>query len=99
MRTRRFRTEDESRASWYRWTAFVVFFASGFTALLYQVIWQRLLVFFSGADVYSVTLIVTTFMAVLGLWELLGGLLGGLLSRATHLGLVFSAPACEAGVR
>ena len=35
-----------------------VFFASGFAALLYQVIWQRLLVIFSGADVYSATLIV-----------------------------------------
>jgi spermidine synthase len=54
---------DGSRASLCRWTAFVVFFASGFAALLYQVIWQRLLVFFSGTDVYSVTLIVTTFMA------------------------------------
>src|SRR5438477_511645 len=57
----------ESRTSWYRWIAFIVFFVSGFAALLYQVIWQRLLVFFSGADVYSVTLIVTTFMAGLGL--------------------------------
>jgi hypothetical protein len=35
-----------------------VFFASGLAALLYQVIWQRLLVMFSGADVHSVTLIV-----------------------------------------
>ena len=34
-----------------------VFFASGFAALLYQVIWQRVLVMFSGADVYAATLI------------------------------------------
>src|SRR5256885_13461717 len=90
MRTRRFRTEDESRASWYRWTAFVVFFASGFAALLYQVIWQRLLVFFSGADVYSVTLIVTTFMAGLGLGNLVGGYVADRLPRRTNL-LMFIA--------
>ena len=98
MRTRRFRTEsqdydgvDESRASCYRWTAFVVFFASGFAALLYQVIWQRLLVFFSGADVYSVTLIVTTFMAGLGLGNLVGGYVADLLSRRTNLVLFIAA--------
>jgi len=28
-----------------------VFFASGFAALLYQMIWQRLLTLFGGADV------------------------------------------------
>ena len=41
-----------------RWTAVVtlgVFFASGFAALLYQVVWQRMLALFSGADVFSVT--------------------------------------------
>jgi len=41
----------------------VIFFTSGFAALLYQVIWQRLLVLFSGADLYSVTIIVASFMA------------------------------------
>ena len=61
----------ESRAILHRWIAFIVFFVSGFAALLYQVIWQRLLVFFSGADVYAVTLIVTTFMAGLGLGSFL----------------------------
>src|ERR1700730_8083996 len=75
----------ESRASWYRWIAFIVFFVSGFAALLYQVIWQRLLVFFSGADVYSVTLIVTTFMAGLGLGNLVGGLWADRSSRRTNI--------------
>src|SRR2546429_8646939 len=91
MRTRRFRTEDESRASWYRWTAFVVFFASGFAALLYQVIWQRLLVFFSGADVYSVTLIVTTFMAGVWLGDVGGGYMGDLFFKRLNLVLFFAA--------
>src|SRR5436305_14412780 len=81
---------NKSRASWYRWVAFIVFFVSGFAALLYQVIWQRLLVFFSGADVYAVTLIVTTFMAGLGLGNLRGGYLADRFSRRTYL-LMFVA--------
>src|SRR5205814_6189350 len=81
----------ESRAILYRWVAFIVFFVSGFAALLYQVIWQRLLVFFSGADVYSVTLIVTTFMAGLGLGNLVGGYVADLLSRRTNLVLFIVA--------
>jgi uncharacterized membrane protein len=36
----------------------IVFFLSGFAALLYQVIWQRMLAIFSGADIYSATIIV-----------------------------------------
>ena len=42
--------------------ALLVFFASGFAALVYQVIWQRLLTIFSGADVQSATLVVAAFM-------------------------------------
>src|SRR5262249_51615017 len=50
-----------------------IFFASGFAALLYQVIWQRLLVLFSGADLYSVTIIVASFMGGMGVGHLAGG--------------------------
>jgi spermidine synthase len=49
------------------------FFASGFAALLYQVIWQRLLVLFSGADLYSVTIIVASFLGGMGIGHLVGG--------------------------
>jgi predicted membrane-bound spermidine synthase len=52
---------------------FVVFFLSGAAALLYQVVWQRLLVIYSGADVYSVTVIVAAFMGGLGIGSLAGG--------------------------
>lgn len=55
------------------WLLLVLFFASGFAALLYQIIWQRLLTLFGGADVYSVTIIVSVFMAGLGLGSLAGG--------------------------
>src|SRR5438874_11582019 len=73
----------ESRAILHRWVAFIVFFVSGFAALLYQVIWQRLLVFFSGADVYAVTLIVTTFMARAGRPDLVRGRAADRLSSRT----------------
>src|SRR5947209_20277595 len=81
----------ESRAPCYRWIAFIVFFISGFAALLYQVIWQRLLVFFSGADVYAVTLIVTTFMAGLGLVNLVGRYVADRFSRRTHMVIFYAA--------
>ncbi len=77
--------ELKTPTSWFRCITFSVFFVSGFAALLYQVIWQRLLVFFSGADVYSATLIVTSFMAGLGLGNLAGGYWADRLSRRTNL--------------
>jgi spermidine synthase len=65
---------DEGRLPAAAWPVFrAVFLASGFAALLYQMIWQRLLTLFGGADVYSVTLIVSAFMAGLGLGSLAGG--------------------------
>lgn len=50
-----------------------LFFLSGGAALIYQMIWQRVLTLFSGADVHSVTLIVAAFMAGLGFGSLAGG--------------------------
>jgi spermidine synthase len=57
-----------------------IFFASGFAALLYQMVWQRLLAFFGGADVRSVTVIVSAYMAGLGFGSLAGGHLADRLS-------------------
>ncbi len=50
-----------------------IFFISGFSALLYQVVWQRWLVFYIGISSLSISLIVSAFMAGLGLGYLLGG--------------------------
>src|SRR5262245_37615730 len=50
------------------------FFLSGFSALLYQVVWQRILGLFSGSDVRSLTLVTGAYLAGLGLGSLLGGL-------------------------
>ncbi len=50
-----------------------VFFASGFAALLYQVVWQRSLYAIYGINIESVTVVVTAFMLGLGLGSLAGG--------------------------
>lgn len=56
---------------------YAVFAASGFAALIYQVVWQRALFSIYGINIESVTVVVTAFMVGLGL----GGLAGGALSR------------------
>ena len=65
--------------------ALAVFFLSGFAALLYQVIWQRMLVMFSGADVYSTTVIVAAFMAGLGIGSVAGGQIADRTTRRASL--------------
>ena len=70
----------------------LVFFLSGFAALLYQVVWQRLLVIFSGADVYSVTVIVAAFMGGLGIGSLAGGYLA---DRVGSRGSLYAFAAAE----
>ena len=70
--------------------AVAAFFASGFAALLYQVIWQRMLSMFSGTDVYSATVIVSAFMGGLGIGHLVGGQLADRVARRTSL-ILFAA--------
>lgn len=54
-----------------------VFFFSGFSSLIYQVVWQRVLTLYYGVGSVSITLIVGVYMAGLGI----GGLLGGFLAE------------------
>jgi predicted exporter len=63
----------------------VIFFASGFPALVYQLVWQRALFAIYGINVESVTVVVTAFMLGLGL----GSLAGGVISRIRRLPLLF----------
>jgi len=51
----------------------LLFFLSGFAALIYQVVWQRTLFSIYGINVESVTVVVTAFMLGLGLGSLAGG--------------------------
>lgn len=67
--------------------ALAVFFASGFAALLYQVVWQRMLAIFSGADVHSATIVVAAFMAGLGCGSYVGGQIADRVSRLASLTL------------
>ncbi len=51
----------------------LVFFASGFCALIYQVSWQRLLFSHIGIDLSSITVIISVFMVGLGVGAYFGG--------------------------
>lgn len=71
-----------------------LFFASGFAALIYQVVWQRALFQSFGVNIESVTVIVAVFMFGLGL----GSLLGGLLSRRFPGHLLQLFVVCEVAI-
>ncbi|MCP4003173.1 MAG: spermidine synthase [bacterium] len=75
--------------------AALLFLLSGFSALVYQVIWQRILGIFSGVHIYSITMIVTAFMTGLGVGSLLGGRLA---DRLTRYRAVMGFAACEIGI-
>jgi predicted membrane-bound spermidine synthase len=74
----------------------VLFFFSGFPALIYQIVWQRALFSIYGMNAQSVTIVVSGFMLGLGL----GSLLGGLLSKSKNVSLiaVFAIAECATGV-
>lgn len=52
-----------------------VFFATGFSALVLQVTWQRLISLHAGVDLIASTTVVAAFMGGLGLGNLLGGVI------------------------
>lgn len=62
----------------------VLFFFSGFPALIYQLVWQRALFRIFGVNIESVTIVVTAFMLGLGL----GSLAGGALSKRAGIPLL-----------
>jgi predicted membrane-bound spermidine synthase len=65
----------------------LAFFASGSAALVYQVVWQRVLAFHTGVGITSIALIVAAFMAGLGLGSHAGGVLSTRVSPRTALRL------------
>src|SRR5437588_361195 len=52
---------------------YLLFFASGLSAILYQIVWQRALFSLYGINIQSVTIVVSAFMLGLGLGSLAGG--------------------------
>jgi len=61
------------------------FFASGFAALLCQIIWQRMLGVFAGSDTVSASLVVGAFLAGLGIGSIIGARVADRLSPAQAL--------------
>jgi predicted membrane-bound spermidine synthase len=72
----------------------VLFFFSGFPALIYQIVWQRALFVIYGVNVQSVAVVVSAFMLGLGLGSLAGGRLSAAFPR--HGIVIFGI--CELGV-
>lgn len=77
----------------YPWL-YIVFFLSGFPALIYQIVWQRALFSVYGVNIESVTIVVTAFMLGLGL----GSLFGGQLSKTARLPLLAIFGMVELGI-
>ena len=73
----------------------LLFILSGFSALLYQILWQRILTLFAGGDVYAATIMVAVFMAGLGLGSTLGGHIADRLNP--RISVSFFA-VCEIGI-
>ena len=79
-------------SSFERWVR-LLFFASGFSSLVYEVIWAKALHTIVGSSLHAVTLVMAAFMAGLAL----GSLFGARLTRAKENGLSVYA-ALEAGI-
>ncbi len=73
----------------------VAFFASGFAALVFQIVWQRMLGMFAGSDTVSAALVVGAFLLGLGLGSLVGAMVADRLSPRRAL---YGFALCEVGV-
>ena len=70
----------------------LAFFASGASALVYQVAWQRILALHTGVGIASIAMIVASFMAGIGLGSHLGGVLSTRLTPPRALRIRASTP-------
>jgi len=77
----------------FRWL-YLLFFVSGFPALIYQIVWQRALFAIYGVNIESVTVVVSAFMLGLGL----GSLAGGRISRSPSAPLLLLFGGAELGI-
>ncbi len=78
----------------FRLVLYILFFCSGCSALIYQLMWQRMLFTQFGVDLESITIIVSVFMFGLGV----GGLLGGIVADGLHGRLLQLYIAIEIGI-
>lgn len=75
--------DNEGRAAVQKFIS-LAFLTSGFSALLYQIVWQRELAAIFGVNVESLSVVLAAFMLGLGL----GSLIGGFLSRTPALSML-----------
>lgn len=75
------------------WLAFL-FLISGFAALIYQIVWERVLFAAFGVNIESITIVVSLFMFGLGL----GSLAGGALARRMPNRLPLLFLGCEVAI-
>ncbi|PSF39240.1 spermine synthase [Aphanothece hegewaldii CCALA 016] len=73
----------------------ILYFITGFTALLYQVVWQRMLGLFSGSDVRSVTIVIASYLLGLGIGSLIGGFMS---DRLNHRQAIQLYGFCNLGI-
>ena len=73
---------------------YLLFFLSGFPALIYQIVWQRTLFTIYGVNVESVTIVVSAFMLGLGI----GSLAGGRISKSPSVSRLLLFGAIELGI-
>lgn len=85
-------SQVDAKSARFLSTICVLFFFSGFPALIYQLVWQRALFRIFGVNIESVTVVVTAFMLGLGL----GALAGGWVSRSRRMPLLLFLAAIEA---
>jgi spermidine synthase len=74
---------------------YLLFFLSGFSALVYQTAWQRMLGLFGGSDSISSTIVVGAFLLGLGLGSLVASTFA---DRLSDRGVVFAFALCEMGI-
>ena len=74
---------------------YLLFFVSGFSALVYQTAWQRMLGLFGGSDSVSAAIVVGAFLLGLGLGSLFASTFA---DRLTERGAVFAFALCETGI-
>jgi len=73
---------------------YILFFISGFPALIYQIVWQRALFTIYGVNIEAITVVISAFLLGLGL----GSLVGGFLSKTKFMPLLLIFGLLEFGI-